>query len=120
VSAIAFEEAIGGFRTGEGHFRGGAMRGREFFAMGVFAGFAEEDGFDLATGFQGFLGPGGGPSDGRTLPVSVFAKAAAEGDGRNCLSPSDCPRLGDGVWRRLRKDWARPGFLGWGAIEGRG
>jgi len=49
----AFEQAIHGLENREGHFRACNER-CEFFAV-AFAGFAEEDGFELAPGFEGFL-----------------------------------------------------------------
>jgi hypothetical protein len=73
----AFEEAVGGFEDGEGHF-GAGDEVREFFAM-AFAGFAEEDGFDLAAGFQGFLDQAEA-FDADAAGVGL--QAAAEGDAK--------------------------------------
>ena len=71
----AFEEAVGGFKDGEGHF-GAGDQVRKFILVAC-AGFAEEDGFDLAAGFEGFLDE---TEAFDADAAGVCLEAAAEGD----------------------------------------
>ena len=70
----AFKKAIGGGENGNGNFGAGDERSK--FGAVAFAGFAEEDGFNLATGGEGFFDEAEAfDADG----VGFGGQAAAEG-----------------------------------------
>ena len=66
----------------------------EFFAVAL-AGFAEEDGFDLAAGFEGFCDE---TETFDAYAAGVGWEAAAEGDAE-LLEPAIVAAGEEGVWR---------------------